>query len=186
MDHIEYIDRFSIRLKKPFDLSFLNQFGTLFWVLDEQSSGNLCFGVEKADKKYFLKFAGAETINNYDLPPEDAIDRLKATIPKYKDLAHSSLICPIKSMEIENGFILLFEWEEGESIGEQNISITNKFYSLPIVQRINVFEEILRFHTHVANAAMLLLILINTMLYIIIVLVKFLFVILIFMQNSLI
>jgi hypothetical protein len=41
MEYIEYIDDLKIRLKEPFDLKFINQFGKLFWVLDTQSSGNL-------------------------------------------------------------------------------------------------------------------------------------------------
>jgi len=40
-------------------------------------------------KKYFIKFAGAKTINDHDLPPEDAIDRLKAARIKYKDTAQT-------------------------------------------------------------------------------------------------
>lgn len=56
-------------------------------MFDIQSSGNLCFGVEKADKKYFIKFAGVKTINDHDLLVEDAIARLKAAVPKYKECA---------------------------------------------------------------------------------------------------
>jgi len=62
MEATEYINNLSIRLKESFDLNFITQFGTLFWVLDTQNSGNLCFGIEKAGKKYFAKFAGAKMI----------------------------------------------------------------------------------------------------------------------------
>jgi serine/threonine-protein kinase len=151
MEHIEKIGEYKIRLKESFDLKFINQFGALFWVLDTQSSGNLCFGVKKENKKYFIKFAGAKTINDQDLLPEDAIDRLKASVQKYKDMAHASLVNLIESMEIGNGHALVFEWEDGESIGEQEYYICDKFNSLPLIQRVNVFEEILKFQTHVAK-----------------------------------
>ena len=151
MEVIEYINNLPIRLKEPFDLSFITQFGTLFWVLDTQNSGNLCFGIEKAGKKYFAKFAGAKTINDHDLPPEDAIDRLKASVQKYRDMAHPSLIHLVDALEIGNGFMLLFDWEDGKSIGDQNPLLREQFYSLPIIKRMNVFEEILRFHAHVAK-----------------------------------
>ena len=83
MEHIEYINGLQIRVKQPIDLSLLKQFGDVFWVLDTQSSGNLCFGVKNGNEKYFVKFAGAKTINDHDLPPEDAVDRLKAAKLKY-------------------------------------------------------------------------------------------------------
>jgi serine/threonine-protein kinase len=45
----------------------------------------------------------------------------------------------------------LFDWEDGESFGELNPSLHEKFFSLPIIKRMNVFEEVLRFHAHVAK-----------------------------------
>jgi len=151
MGHIENINNFQIRLKEPFDLSFINQFGELFWVLDTQGSGNLCFGVKNGNKKYFIKFAGAKTINNHDLPPEDAIDRLKVAVPKYNEMKHQSLVNLIESKEIGNGHVLVFDWEEGEKIGNNEYYVSDKFYSIPIIQRINVFEEILHFFSHVVK-----------------------------------
>ena len=151
MEYIEHINGFPIRLKEPFDLSFINDMGTLFWVLDTQGSGNLCFGIEKARKKYFAKFAGARMINDHDLSPEDAIARLKAAVPKYIDLAHPLLIHFVEAFEIGEGFIVLFDWEDGKSIGDQDPVLHEKFISLPVNNRMNVFEEILLFHAHVAQ-----------------------------------
>lgn len=151
MEHIEIINNLEIRLKEPFDLGFIKQFGELFWVLDTQSSGNLCLGVKNANKKYFIKFAGAKTINDHDLPSDDAIDRLKAAVPKYKELEHNSMARIIESKEIGNGYALVFEWIEGEKIGNNDYYISDNFYSIPINKRINVFEEILLFHAHVAK-----------------------------------
>ncbi|MDR2942032.1 MAG: hypothetical protein LBV17_05535, partial [Treponema sp.] len=151
MEYIEYIDNLKIRLKEPFDLKFINQFGKLFWVLDTQGSGNLCFGIENGSKKYFIKFAGAKTINDHDLPPEDAIDRLKIASQKYKEMDHSVLTRLIDSIEIGNGYALVFDWAEGEKIGYNDFYVSEKFYSIPIIKRINVFEEILHFHAHVAK-----------------------------------
>jgi len=152
MEKIQYIDNLSVRLKEEIDLNFLHQFGEVFWVLDSQSSGNLCFGVKNGENKYFIKFAGAKTINNHDLPPEDAIDRLRAASKKYKDLAHPALIKLRDSMEIGNGYILIFDWETGNSIGDQNLLSRERFYSLSIDIRINVFSKILQFHKFVISS----------------------------------
>jgi serine/threonine protein kinase len=151
LEHIEYINDLQIRVKQPIDLSFLKQFGDVFWILDTQSSGNLCFGVKNGNEKYFVKFAGAKTINDHDLPPEDAVDRLKVAKLKYKEMAHPVLTRLIDSMEIGNGYALIFEWAEGEKIGYNDIYISDRFYSMPIIKRIKAFEEILHFHAHVAK-----------------------------------
>jgi serine/threonine protein kinase len=148
--HVQQIDRTQVRLKEPFDFHFIHQYGSVFRVFDEQSSGNLCFGVEKAGKKYFMKFAGARTINDHDLPVEDAVARLRAAVPKYKDLEHPSLIRLVDSAEVKDGYVLLFDWEAGESFGNPDCSLDHRFLSLPISQRVRVFEQVLRFHLHVA------------------------------------
>lgn len=149
--HVQWIDGVLIRLKKPYNLDLIHQYGTVFKVIDGQSSGNLCFGVEKDGRRYFVKFAGAETINNYDLPVGDAIARLKAAVPKYRDLAHPLLIHLVKAEEIGGGFAIVFDWEDGESFGDQNPLLHERFLKLPIDKRMGVFEEIFRFHEHVAQ-----------------------------------
>ena len=149
--HVQWIDGVLIRLKKPFNLDFIHQYGAVFKVIDGQSSGNLCFGVKKDGRRYFVKFAGAETINNYDLPVGDAIARLKAAVPKYRDLAQPLLIHLVKAEEIGGGFAIVFDWEDGESFGDQNPFLHERFLKLPIDKRMGVFEEILRFHEHVAQ-----------------------------------
>lgn len=151
MEHIEYINGLQIRVKQPIDLSLLKQFGDVFWVLDTQSSGNLCFGVKNGNEKYFVKFAGAKTINDHDLPPEDAVDRLKVATLKYKEMAHPVLTRLIDSMEIGNGYALIFEWAEGEKIGYNDFYISDRFYFMPIIKRIKAFEEILHFYAHVVK-----------------------------------
>jgi serine/threonine-protein kinase len=149
--YIQWIDNVQVRLKEPFDLSFIHQYGTVFKVFDTQSSGNLCFGVESAKEKYFVKFAGAQTINNHDLPVDDAVARLRAAVPKYRDMAHPLLIHLIDSMDVSDGYVLLFNWEYGDSFGDLNPLLHERFHSLPTVQRMHVFEEVLRFHAHVAR-----------------------------------
>ncbi|MEN6315325.1 MAG: phosphotransferase [Clostridiaceae bacterium] len=149
--HVQWIDGVLIRIKNPYNFDFIHQYGTVFRVIDGQSSGNLCFGVEKDGRRYFIKFAGAETINNYNLPVGDAIARLKAAVPKYRDLAHPLLINLVKAEEIGGGFTIVFDWEDGESFGDQNPSLHERFLTLLIDKKMGVFEEILRFHEHVAQ-----------------------------------
>ena len=94
--YIQYIDGVPLKLKAPHDLSFLRKYGTVFKVLDDQDSGNLCIGIADGDKRYFIKFAGAPT-DRACVSAEEAVANLKRTIPIYKDLAHPTLIKYINS-----------------------------------------------------------------------------------------
>ena len=148
---VQLINGIPCKLKEPFDLSFLGDYGKVFKVFDEQNSGNLCFSIEKADKRYFVKFAGAQTINNHNLPVSDAVERLKAATQKYRDLAHPSLIHLIEARDIGNGFALIFDWEDGESVSIETPAIHERFIAIPITRKVQIFEEVLRFHQHVAE-----------------------------------
>jgi serine/threonine protein kinase len=149
---IQYLDGVEIRLKEPFDLNFIGKYGTVFRVFDKQSSGSLCFGVEKAGKRYFLKFAGAETINKHEsIDVEDTISILKHTVPKYNDLRHPLLINMIDAEEIGGGFITIFDWFDGESCGNPQPEMCAKFKSLPAKEKQRVFKGIVEFHVHAAE-----------------------------------
>ena len=148
---IQYLDGIPVKLKESFNLDFINRYGKVFKVFDCQSSGNLCFGVEKAGKRYFLKFAGARTINDALQNTEDAIARLNFTVPKYKDLKHPLLINQIYAEEVGGGFLTVFDWFDGESCGYPQPEMCKRFMSLPAQEKLRVYEGILTFHVHVAE-----------------------------------
>lgn len=149
---IQHLDGVEIRLKEPFDLNFINEYGRVFRVFDKQSSGNLCFGVEKAGKRYFLKFAGAETIENHEeVNVEDTISILKHSVQKYNDLRHPLLINLVDAEEVGGGFITVFDWFDGESCGYPQPEMCARFKLLPIKEKQRVFEGIIEFHAHVAE-----------------------------------
>jgi serine/threonine-protein kinase len=87
------IDGISHKLKEPYDFSFLNKYGKVFKVFDEQGV-NVCFGIENENRRYFVKFAGAMPIN-FDVcngNAELAIEWLKNAVSVYKDVEHPTLI----------------------------------------------------------------------------------------------
>jgi len=148
---IQYLDGVEIKLKAPFDLNFINDYGKVFRVF-ERGGGNLCFGVEKAGKRYFLKFAGTELANADDwVSPENTIERLKKSVPIYKDLKHPLLVNMIDALEIGGGFMTVFDWFDGESFGYPQPEMCKKFMALPVEEKNRVFEGIMEFHAHVAE-----------------------------------
>jgi len=146
------IDGLEVKLKTAYDLSFVNKFGRVFKVFDMQTSGNLCFGVEKEGKRYFLKFAGADTVKHSDkLTIEDAVMRLKYTVQKYADLKHPLLVSQIHAEEIGGGFIAVYDWFDGVSCGYPQREDNRRFLALPVEDKLRVYAGILEFHAYVVE-----------------------------------
>jgi len=116
--YIQWTDGVPYQLEAPFDFSFLAKYGLVFKVFDEQGSGNISFGVQNGEYKYFIKFAGAPKknyISNRDngaVDAKSAIALLKASVPLYTDLAHPTLIKLISAQEVGGGYAVVFEWSD--------------------------------------------------------------------------
>jgi len=148
--YIQYIDGIPFKLKAPYDFSFIKKYGKVFKVFDDQDSGNICFGVENSQGKYFVKFAGAPTERACRLK-EEAINTLMATVPVYEDLAHQNLIRLDSAEEIGGGFAAIFDWVDTECMGRMYPLSRQKFMQLSIDVRLKVFDDILEFHLHVID-----------------------------------
>ncbi|MCL1857951.1 MAG: phosphotransferase [Oscillospiraceae bacterium] len=154
--YVEWIDGLPCRVQEPFDFSFLSEYGRVFKVFDEQGSGNIAFGVENGDKKYFVKFAGAPkpnyiaNRNSGEVDVESAIQLLKTAVPLYKELVHPTLIKFIEAEEIGGGYAAVFEWEDAVGIEPKGGFDYMKFMQMPVEKKIRAFEDIMDFHAHVA------------------------------------
>ncbi len=138
------IDGIPFRLKAPFDFDFLRNYGRVFKVFDDQDSGNICFGVEKANERYFIKFAGAPTAS-YDGTAEDAIARLRSTIPVYRNLRHPNLIEFIGEQAVGGGYALVFRWVDGDCMGRMYPEGHRKIMGLPVEKKLGLYRDLLEF-----------------------------------------
>ncbi|MBB2479287.1 serine/threonine protein kinase [Bacillus sp. APMAM] len=146
---VQNIDGINYELQEPFDMSFLSSYGKVFRVFDKQDSGCICFGVQNKGKKLFVKFAGAKPVR-FKGAPQDAISGLKAACKVYEDLRHKNLVFFIKGENIGNGYATIFEWTDAECMGKQ-YDARDKFFELPVDDRIHIFKEILVFHQFVSE-----------------------------------
>lgn len=144
---MQHIDGLSYKMKSPFDFDFIHEYGRVFKVFDDQDSGNICFGV-CGDSRYFVKFAGAPT-ECYEGTPEDAIERLRATLPIYRDLQHPRLIELVEARDMAGGYAMVFKWVEGICMGRMYPADHHQFMSLPVEDRLQVFWDVLGFLEHV-------------------------------------
>lgn len=147
---LQELDGHFYKLKSPFDFAFLNKYGKVFKIFDDQDSGNICFGCEKDGKRLFVKFAGAPTAE-YMGTTNDAILRLKGTVPIYQSLHHKSLIKFIDAEEIGNGFAMIFEWADGECMGRMYPKSHKKFMKTDINTKVKIFNDILSFFEYIAE-----------------------------------
>ncbi|SDF89182.1 hypothetical protein [Sporomusa acidovorans] len=79
------IDNVSFKLRKRQNFLWLKELGKVFSVFDQQDSGNISFGVQNGEKKYFVKYAGAQT-TEYKGNIKTAIDNLNKAVLVYQDL----------------------------------------------------------------------------------------------------
>lgn len=144
----EYLDGIAFQMGEPFDFGFLSKYGRAFRVFDDQDSGNICFGTEKDGQRYFVKFAGAPTARCPG-EPREAIERLKASLPVYRDLTHPNLIRLVEAEDAGGGFVMVFRWEEGDCMGRMYPESHKRFMALPIETRLDVFDRLLDFLEYV-------------------------------------
>ncbi len=153
------LDSVSFQLKDKHDFEWLRSLGEVFCVFDEQDSGNICFGIEKSGIKRFVKYAGAKTLE-YSGQPEDAIARLKQSIPLYEKLKHPHLIKLINHFQVAEGYALEFDWFDGECLHShwsfpppQKYTHPDspffRFKQLPIEFRLVSLKCIFEFHVYV-------------------------------------
>lgn len=147
-------------LKEEEDFSFLNDYGDVFCVFDQNDSGNINFGVEKQNgEKLFIKVAGAHTINSFRTP-EESVEALKHSITIYEDLRCNLLIDLITTGTHGKLFFLVFRWGAGECLFDhwnfvyyreypQILSPREKFKQLCLDKKIKVANQILTFMKHV-------------------------------------
>ena len=151
---IQKINDIEYKLREAQDFSWLSEFGTVFFVVDETGSGCINFGIEKDDKKYFYKIAGAKTVSA-DLSSQESIQLLKQASVIYKEINHPNLIKIIDSFEINEFFVLVFEFAEGECLFDhwnfdkyrktKDITPMMRFKVLPIEKRLKVVNQLFSF-----------------------------------------
>lgn len=157
----QMIDGVTFHLKVHHDFSWLKSYGRVFKVFDHQTSGNICFGLEDQGKRYFLKYAGAETIL-YKGEARDAIQYLRRAGELYQVIRHDNLIQIMDQGHVGAGYMLLFKWQAGESLHDMTIpkgekysnpkSPNYRFDRLPMEEHMACLDRIYDFHRQVSQA----------------------------------
>lgn len=152
---INKLDSIEFRLKELHDFTWLKKYGTAFWSVDETGSGCICIGMEDAERKYFCKIAGVNTVEA-DVSPEESVKTLKEAVHLYYDLAHPNLIKIVEEYDYNQFYVVVFEWADGECLFDhwnfetyqRDIGIKSpkeKFKELPVSKKLKAIEVLKSF-----------------------------------------
>ncbi len=155
------IDGIVFHVNKAHDFSFLKKYGKVFSVIDSTGSGCICFGVEKNNKRVFIKIAGAETVEA-EVSKEESIRLLQHASMLYKELSHPNLIHLIEAYAIDDLYVAVFDYAEGECLFDHwNFDYYKahpevrtpwqRFYALPIEKKLYAAEVLFSFLIHCAK-----------------------------------
>lgn len=158
---VNKIDNIQFRLKEHKDFLWIKEYGIVFQVIDETASGCICFGLINEDKKYFLKIAGANTIEA-EVTPKESIATLKEAVKLYKILQHPNLIKLVDHYPYKQYYVAVFEWADGECLFDhwnfenysknpQLVRPYERFKKLSIKKKLDSIEVIFSFLESVAN-----------------------------------
>lgn len=149
------LDSVDFSLKEEHDFSWLKSFGKVFAVFAQNDSGNISFGVDNGEEKYFIKVAGLKTIESIRTQQE-AIAALKAAMPIYEDINHKNLIKLVKHYTLGEIYIAVFKWVDGDCLFDhwnfekyyknpQIVPPAKCFKQLPISKRIESADVLFSF-----------------------------------------
>lgn len=149
LDHVEF------SLKEEHDFTWLKSFGKVFAVFAQNDSGNISFGVDNGEDRYFIKVAGLKTAESV-WTQQEAIETLKAAMPIYEDIIHKNLIKLVKHYSFREIYIAVFKWTDGDCLFDHwnfekykknphLISSAKRFKQLPILKRIESADVLFSF-----------------------------------------
>lgn len=155
------IQSVSFKLQEPHDFEWLNEMGEVLTVFDQQDSGNISFGIQINDEKKFVKYAGAKT-STFNGDTQEAIFQLQHAVELYKELKHPHLISLCEYYSLANGYVVVFDWFDGESLHphwsfpppakyNDPRSPYFRYKQLSIQSRLKSLDDIFTFHLNVAN-----------------------------------
>lgn len=151
--------RFAV--KAAHDFSFLDRYGKVFRAFDRNDSGNISFGLEKEGERFFLKYAGAETVAG-GVSPAEAVAILRRSMPLYEALRHPLLVELVSHGPEGAGYAALFRWARGECLNAywdfggatrdvDPRSPKLRFKRLPVETRVRALDGMYAFLAHVAR-----------------------------------
>jgi serine/threonine protein kinase len=155
MDH----SLIKIQMIAQFPGDFLKSIGQVFAVFDErtQDSGNISYGVQSGDRRYFVKTAGMPENSKSHLPHEQRVALLRNAISFRRRVDHHALPELLNVIESPYGPMLVYEWVPGELLGVERsrradpATSFQRFRALPLSDLLAGLNVVFDFHRSAAE-----------------------------------
>ncbi len=132
---------------------YLNSVGNVFAVFDERSqdSGNISYGVQTAQGRYFVKTAGNPDDPNPFLSHSERVSLFRNAVRLRRSCDHPTLPSLYQVVESPHGPLLVYQWVEGEllrveaAMRDDPRSTFQRFRRLPsheIIRALNLVYEL--------------------------------------------
>ncbi|RKU07060.1 hypothetical protein C6502_17435 [Candidatus Poribacteria bacterium] len=138
---------------------YLNAVGHVFAVFDERSqdSGNISYGVEIAQERYFVKTAGPPSDPNPFLNHAERVSLLRNAVQLRRSCNHCTLPPLHQVIESPTGPLLVYQWLDGELIRVEAAmrndpgSTFQRFRRLPSHEIIRALDLVYELHHQLAQ-----------------------------------
>lgn len=136
--------------------TYLEHLGTIFarFTAGTQGSGNISYGVQAGEHRYFVKTAGdpADTRPYLDFAGRVALLRNAAELA---DVVHPLLPTLHAVIESPGGPLLVYDWRDGEHLGTDRADPTSahqRFRALPVPEICDALEALYDVHARLDEA----------------------------------
>ena len=138
---------------------YLNSVGNVFAVFDgrTQDSGNISYGVQTTQGRYFVKTAGPPDDPNPFLSHSERVSLLRNAVRVQRSCDHRTLPSLHQVIESPNGPLLVYRWVDGElirvdaAIRNNPRSTFQRFRRLPSHEIIRALDLIYELHHQLAQ-----------------------------------
>lgn len=139
--------------------AYLNAIGSVFAVFDERSqdSGNLSYGVQTAQGRYFVKTAGHPDDPNPFLNHSERVSLLRNAVELRRSCDHPTLPPLHQVIESPSGPLLVYQWVDGElvrvdaAMRNDPRSTFQRFRGLPSHEIIRALDLVYELHDQLAR-----------------------------------
>jgi serine/threonine-protein kinase len=140
--------------------AYLNAIGCVFAVFDErtQDSGNVSYGVQIGEERYFVKTAGDPEDSRPFLPHPERVSLLRNAVRVRRGCDHSALPRLYRVIESPGGPLLIYQWVEGERLGVNRAlrddprSSFQRFRKLPVPEITRALDIVYELHDELARS----------------------------------
>ena len=138
---------------------YLSSVGSVFAVFDERSqdSGNISYGVQTPQGRYFVKTAGYSDNPNPFLSHSERVSLLRNTVQLQRSCDHRTLPPLYQVIESPTGPLLVYQWIDGELIRvdaamrDDPRSTFQRFRQLPSHEIVRALDLVYELHHQLAQ-----------------------------------